>query len=94
MNKVILKGYITVPENELTSIRDALPAHIAATKSESGCILFEVKESDEEKGRFDVYEEFESKLAFDSHQVRVKNSNWGRITKNVIRNYTIEGIDN
>ena len=64
MKEVILSGFIIVPESDLAAVREALPRHMAATKAEPGCIVFSVKEHEREPGRFEVYEEFESKEAF------------------------------
>lgn len=93
MSKVTLSGYIVVLESELASVRDALPIHIEATRAEKGCIMFNVEEHATELGRFEVYEEFESSDAFRNHQKRVRESDWGAVTQNVTRHYTIEGFD-
>ena len=93
MSKVTLSGHIVVLESELASVRDALPMHIEATRAEEGCIVFDVEEHATELGRFDVYEEFATSGAFRYHQKRVKESDWGALTQNVTRHYTIEGFD-
>ena len=89
MAKVILKGFILVPAEDLDSVRHELPAHISLTRAEPGCVTFEVTESDQQSHRFDVYEEFIDREAFDRHQMRVAESDWGKITKNVSRHYQI-----
>lgn len=88
MAKVILKGHIMVCDAEMTLIEAALPIHIELTQAEAGCLVFSVTKSDI-KGRFDVYEEFIDEAAFELHQARVKNSNWGLISQNVERHYEI-----
>lgn len=93
MKKIILSGSILVAIDELESIRKSLPLHIAQTRSEPGCIVFEVEESRKELGRFEVYEEFDSKAAFERHHRRVRDSQWGVVSKNVIRNYAIKEIE-
>ena len=90
MGKVILSGYIDIPENELEIVKTALDKHIELTRNEAGCLIFEVTQSSELPTRFTVYEEFTDKAAFDSHQARVKASDWGRVTGNVKRTYSIE----
>lgn len=40
MPKVILKGFILVPEEELETVKSALPIHMRLTKSEAGCLVF------------------------------------------------------
>ena len=93
MKKIILSGYVSVPEVDLEGVRRALPGHISATRAESGCIVFEVKESELESGRFDVYEEFELMAAFETHQKRIKDSEWGTVSMGATRHYTIEELD-
>ena len=93
MSKVILSGHIVVIESELASVRNALLIHIEATRAEDGCIVFNVEEHTAEVGRFDVYEEFEDSDAFRFHQKRVRESDWGSITKNVVRHYSVEGYE-
>ena len=93
MKKVTLSGYIIVPISELDTVKEALTEHIKLTKAELGCMVFEVTEHSTERGRFDVYEEFESSKAFELHQKRVRGSYWGEITQNLKREYTIDGLD-
>ena len=93
MSKVILSGHIVVAEPELAAVREALSIHIEATRAEKGCIIFNVEEHITEVGRFDVYEEFTPSDAFRFHQKRVQESDWGIISKNVTRHYTVEGFD-
>lgn len=93
MSKVTLSGYIVVMGSELASVRDALPIHIETTRAEQGCIVFNVEEHATETGRFEVYEEFKTSDAFRYHQKRVRESDWGVVTKNVARHYTVEGLD-
>ncbi|WP_260260354.1 putative quinol monooxygenase [Vibrio intestinalis] len=90
MGKVILSGYIDIPENELKIVTTALEQHIELTREEVGCIVFEVTQSTDIPNRFNVYEEFVDKSAFELHQTRVKASHWGQVTTNVKRNYSIE----
>ncbi len=90
MGKVILSGYIDIPKNELEVVTTALDKHIELTRNEAGCLIFEVTQSSELSTRFTVYEEFTDKAAFESHQARVKASDWGRVTGNVKRTYSIE----
>ncbi|GAM65295.1 arginase [Vibrio ishigakensis] len=53
-------------------------------------MVFEVVQDDTEPRRFSVYEEFESEQAFNAHQQRVKQSEWGKDTVDVERHYTIK----
>jgi (4S)-4-hydroxy-5-phosphonooxypentane-2,3-dione isomerase len=88
--KVIVEGYILIPESEMEAITSELPNHIELTKKERGCLVFLVEQDHETYGKFNVYEEFISKEAFAEHQERVNESYWGSITKNVKRVYSIK----
>jgi autoinducer 2-degrading protein len=92
MNSVILKGFIIVPPNDLAAVKNELDNHIQLTRSETGCLIFEVTQDPLNPCRFDVYEEFADQAAFQAHQARVKSSRWGDITVNVERHYTVTGI--
>lgn len=89
MSKVILKGYIVVPEDELLIVLKELEIHKNLTLEEKGCLCFEVTQDKDTPTYFNVYEEFIDKKAFDQHQLRVKESKWGLVTKNVKRVYKV-----
>ncbi|PXX99279.1 putative quinol monooxygenase [Halomonas sp. LBP4] len=89
MEKVILKGFIIVSEMDLEIVQQELQVHSELTRREPGCLVFEVTPDESNPNRFDVYEEFSSKAAFDSHQLRVKSSRWGQVTANSERHYEI-----
>ncbi|ATB69391.1 hypothetical protein SJPD1_1281 [Sulfurospirillum diekertiae] len=89
MSKVTLKGFILVPEAELKFVKSELVNHKRLTLEEPGCLTFSVTENFENPLRFDVYEEFTDKVAFEHHQKRVKASHWGKVTGNVERHYQI-----
>ncbi|KGJ90166.1 putative quinol monooxygenase [Colwellia psychrerythraea] len=89
MAKVVLQGYIIVPNEGLTLVNKALILHKELTLQESGCITFEVTEDKNDSNKYNVYEEFIDQQAFDIHQLRVKNSHWGKVTVNLQRNYRI-----
>jgi len=87
--KVILQGYIIVPDDHLDTVTAALVSHIELTRAEQGCLLFNVTVDYQNQNKFNVYEEFVNQSAFDKHQLRVKQSNWGRVTTQVERHYLI-----
>ena len=89
MSKIVLSGFIIVPEQDLNLIKAELAHHVKLTCQEAGCIVFNVVQNEELSNRFDVYEEFVDQQAFQCHQQRVKTSNWGKLTKNVQRHYQI-----
>ncbi len=85
-----LKGYIVVPAADLAAVEQALPQHIALTRAEPGNLSFEVTADEQTPRRFNVHETFVDRAAFDAHQARVKESEWGRITQHVERHYEVE----
>ena len=93
MPKVILKGYILVPDKDLPAVREELPNHIRLTSQEEGCLVFEVLPDEQNASRFNVYEEFCDSHSFEEHQERVRSSRWGEVTSNVERRYQIDGSD-
>jgi autoinducer 2-degrading protein len=90
--KVILSGYIIVPDNELEIVKQALISHMKLTHEEVGCLTFKVIPDEKNKNKFSVYEEFIDQAAFDHHQTRVKTSQWAKLTINVERHYEIHHI--
>jgi len=92
LSKITLKGFITATEDGMDGVLNELPNHIELTRKEIGCLVFDVTQDESDKSRFNVYEEFKNKESFEQHQNRVRTSIWGNITKNVERNYSIEGL--
>jgi quinol monooxygenase YgiN len=89
MSKIILKGFILVPEIHLCVVQEELKNHTKLTLEEPGCIVFEVTQNKGNPLRFEVYEEFKDRASFDMHQARVSSSRWGEVTANVERHYEI-----
>ncbi|MBD0785754.1 antibiotic biosynthesis monooxygenase [Vibrio sp. Y2-5] len=89
MSKVVLKGFILVPETDLDAVKQELINHKRLTLQEQGCLVFEVVENADNPQRFDVYEEFLDRASFEHHQQRVKASYWGKVTRDVERYYEI-----
>ncbi len=89
MSKVVLKGFILVPERDLYAVTHELINHTRLTKLEPGCLEFRVTQSKSVATRFDVYEEFVDKAAFEAHQQRIKSSTWAEVSANVTRHYQI-----
>ncbi len=81
------KGYIIVSDEQLTIVKEALILHKELTLQESGCITFKVTQDNIDSNKYTVYEEFIDQQAFVIHQVRVKNSYWGKVTINLQRTY-------
>ncbi|WP_196140764.1 putative quinol monooxygenase [Aliikangiella sp. G2MR2-5] len=89
MKKVVLKGYVLVPESDLDAVMNELPNHIANTQSEEGCLVFSVVQDNLNKNQLNVYEEFIDDVTFNNHQKRVSSSTWGAISENCQRHYEI-----
>jgi quinol monooxygenase YgiN len=95
ITKITLQGHIIVSDADLAIVQNELVAHKKLTQEESGCIIFNVTQDLDNINKFNVYEEFIDQQAFDSHQLRVKNSKWGKVTVNVQRHYQItNGVKN
>ena len=89
MSKIVLQGFIIVPESDIEVVKNELLTHKKLTLSETGCLIFEVTLDAVNPNRFNVYEEFVNQEAFNYHQLRVKSSTWGKVTKDVERHYQI-----
>ncbi|GLT14471.1 putative quinol monooxygenase [Vibrio algivorus] len=94
MPKVVLQGYIIVPEKDLALIINELENHRLLTWQEEGCLVFNVEQSPNNLCRFNVYEEFTDQAAFEFHQQRVKASLWGKLSQNAKRYYQITNENN
>lgn len=89
MAKVTLKGFIEVPSSDLDGVQAELNTHRQLTLEEPDCITFKVTQDKTAPCRFDVYEEFIDRKAFEEHQQRVASSDWGKLTRNVKRHYDV-----
>lgn len=70
-----------------------LPGHIAATRAEPGCLLFQVVADRCVPSRYLVAERFTNAAAFAAHQSRAKASDWGRATLHLQRQYQVTDSD-
>ncbi|MEQ8234297.1 MAG: putative quinol monooxygenase [Gammaproteobacteria bacterium] len=91
--KVVLQGTIEVPPTALEAVVAELATHVALSRAEAGCLVFEVVQNAASPTLFAVYEEFSSRHAFDQHQARVRQSRWGRITSDAVRSYEVRDVD-
>ena len=93
MPKTKLTGYIQFPTSttqaELKQITQELSVHTKLTLQEAGCISFSVIQDNNDKFRFDVNEVFIDTAAFEAHQLRVKGSDWFKVSQLATRHYTI-----
>jgi len=65
-----------------------LPAHIALTRAEPGCLQFDVVRSGDPLV-WRVEEAFRDRAAFDAHQARSRASAWHRRTAGIARAYQV-----
>lgn len=82
-----LAGTLIVPEPAKALVEALLPAHVAATRAEPGCLLFQVVADRCDPTRYLVAQRFATRAAFDAHQARAQSSNWGRATADLVRHY-------
>ena len=89
--QVHLDGHlICSTPDELATVETYLPDHIRLTRAEPGCLTFEVTQT-EDPMVWRVAECFADRVAFEVHQRRVKDSDWGRATAGIRRAYEITG---
>lgn len=91
--KVVLQGFIVVPDSDLEVVKRELVTHKHLTLKEAGSLTFTVTPDEINSNKFSVYEEFINQTAFDYHQARVRSSKWGAVTKNVERHYQVSSGD-
>lgn len=92
MTTINLTGQLICHNDEEASIVEAfLPRHVELTRSELGCISFEVTPKDDPR-IWDVSEFFKDAASFTAHQERVKASEWGQATAAIKREYSVSGL--
>jgi len=89
MEKIVLRGRLVVPAEEMDAVLQALPEHIALSRNEPGCLKFEVSRCEQQSNTLEVYEEFVNKAAFEAHQQRTQASAWARVSVNAKREYVL-----
>ena len=87
MSKVILEGYVLVADSDLLAVKRELENHIQLTRKEEGCLVFNVSQDNENKNRFNVYEELTSQNAFKLHQKRISTTEWGKVSSRLEKHY-------
>jgi len=76
-----------VIDSDLAAVKRELANHIRLTRQEEGCLVFEVSQDNENKNRFNVYEEFASQDAFKLHQQRASSTEWGKVSSRLEKHY-------
>jgi quinol monooxygenase YgiN len=87
--QVKLAGILQVPDADIALVEQYLPAHRQRTLAEPGCLVFEVRPDSNDPNQYQVREHFVDRPAFEAHQLRVKNSEWGRVTAHLPRDYSV-----
>lgn len=91
--EVTLRGWLICADDEQVGIVEQhLARHIALTRAEPGCLAFSVAPTGDPRV-WQVAERFADRAAFDAHQKRVADSEWGRATSAIERDYTIATAD-
>ncbi|MEP3888931.1 MAG: SDR family oxidoreductase [Hellea sp.] len=90
---VYLSGHIDVPDEDLKSVKLALPTHLRLTEQQPDCAEFRIWQDEIMPTRFHVIETFASPVAYRRHQARMKNSEWASVSRNAKRHYDIIGLD-
>ncbi len=91
--EVSLTGRLICADDEhIAIVVEHLPRHTELTRAESGCLEFSVVQTDDPRV-WQVDERFTGTAAFETHQRRVADSEWGRATKHIERDYTLRTAD-
>ncbi|MCS5715484.1 antibiotic biosynthesis monooxygenase [Herbiconiux sp. CPCC 205716] len=92
MAEVHLQGRLICSDaRDAALVAEHLPAHLALTRAEAGCVSFEVTPT-EDPLVWRVEERFDGEPSFRAHQARAAASAWGRATAHLARDYTITGL--
>lgn len=90
MSQVVLTGFLICRSlDEADRVAALLPDHIRRTRAEPGCLTFEVLRSMADPVRFAVREIFDGRADFEAHLARVVQSDWGRATRGIPRDYML-----
>ena len=79
---------ICASEQEVEIVNSCLPEHIRLTRSEPGCISFDVRQTDDPM-IWEVEERFLDRKSFEHHQLRTRASEWWTATAGIAREYEI-----
>ena len=85
---VRLTGTIRCATDETETLRAAIPAHVALSRAEPGCLAFDIRPTSD-PCVFEVSERFCDDAAFQAHQARTRASAWWRITGHMQRDFEV-----
>ena len=87
-----LRGFLRCMDGaEVAAVTAHLPAHIAASRAEDGCLSFEITQTDDPLV-FEVMESFRDQSAFTAHQTRTRQSAWWQATSHILRDFRVEEL--
>ena len=90
MSEVVLTGVLVCADDEQAEIVERhLPRHVELTRDEDGCVSFDVERLGDSLV-WQVRERFRDRTAFDAHQRRVAESEWGAVTAGIERQYEVD----
>lgn len=88
--KIRLRGRLLCRDNaEAAIVEKHLPAHMLASRAETGCLNFSVLRDADNPLVWHVDETFAEPAAFEHHQQRTRQSPWGKATAHIPRAYDI-----
>ncbi|AKK05487.1 Antibiotic biosynthesis monooxygenase [Corynebacterium mustelae] len=79
---------ICANQAELALVEELLPEHISLTRTENGCVSFDVVQTTNPLV-WDVSEVFVDSDALAAHQKRAAESRWGQATNRIERRYLV-----
>lgn len=84
-----LTGTLTcATPDDIALVTQHLPAHIAASRAEPGCMSFNVVQSADPLV-WQLDESFTDQAAFDAHQARTRASPWFGVSRHLGRDFNI-----
>lgn len=89
---VRLRGQlICLTPEEQAAVRQHLAEHVRLTRSEPGCLTFDVSPTDDPM-IYEVMEAFRDRVSFDAHQARTRDSAWFAATRGILRDFRLEEV--
>lgn len=87
-----LKGQLRcMTADEVQTVQLHKAEHIRLTRAEPGCLTFDITETDDPM-TFEVMESFRDREAFDTHQIRTRESHWFQETRHILRDFVVEEL--
>ena len=91
MGEFALNGWIEIPFAEQGRLLPLLEEHVRLTRSEPGCLAFDITKGREDPSRFEAADGSETGPPLRSTSAAPAASAWGEATRELKRNYQIEG---